>query len=115
MHKVRVSATYFANLNCFSILANLDCLPAFTHEPASLVKCYCTSKCPDVETLRQTCASGQLQTDPCGVCLECAPGVSDNNDNDNEYQVIIMIMIMSITDLVLSKWSQWSQCLIFNI
>jgi len=64
-------------LSCTSILQTLDCLPAFTHTPSHLPKCYCTSLCPDVETLRQTCQSGQLQIDQCGVCLECAPGFGE--------------------------------------
>ena len=62
-------------ISCTAILQSLDCLPAFSHAPASLTKCYCSSLCPDIESLRQNCPSGQLQTDPCGVCLQCAPGV----------------------------------------
>ena len=61
---------------CCSILQSLDCLPAFTHSPRTLEKCYCSALCPSLDTLRLQCASGQLQTDPCGVCLQCAPGVS---------------------------------------
>ena len=63
-------------ISCTAILQSLDCLPAFTHAPSSLAKCYCSSLCPSIEELRQNCPSGQLQTDPCGVCLQCAPGVS---------------------------------------
>ena len=63
-------------ISCTAILQSLDCLPAFTHAPSSLSKCYCSSLCPSIEDLRQNCPSGQLQTDPCGVCLQCAPGVS---------------------------------------
>jgi len=65
------------SLSCTSELQSLSCLPAFTHTPDNLNKCYCTSKCPDIETLRETCFSGQLQTDPCGVCLQCAPGFGE--------------------------------------
>ena len=59
-----------------SLLQSLDCLPVFSHSPASLRKCYCSPQCPDLRDLSQNCRSGQLQTDPCGVCLQCAPGVS---------------------------------------
>merc|ERR1712106_102650 len=54
-------------ISCTSELQSLSCLPVFTHNPASLQKCFCTSKCPDLQTLRDTCFSGQLQTDPCTV------------------------------------------------
>jgi len=64
-------------ISCTAILQSLDCLPAFSHAPASLTKCYCSSLCPDIESLRQNCPSGQLQTDPCGVCLQCAPGFGE--------------------------------------
>merc|ERR1711934_349166 len=58
-------------------LQNLDCLPVFTHNPSSLTKCYCTSRCPSLEALRNSCQSGQLQIDPCGICLQCAPGYGE--------------------------------------
>ena len=64
-----------------SLLQSIDCLPAFTHRPTNLTKCYCSSQCPDLDQLRDTCQSGQLQTDPCGVCLQCAPGVGIDNNN----------------------------------
>merc|ERR1712037_612052 len=64
-------------LSCTNELQNLDCLPVFTHNPSSLTKCYCTSRCPSLETLRNSCQSGQLQTDPCGICLQCAPGYGE--------------------------------------
>jgi len=64
-------------ISCTSQLQTLKCLPVFTHTPASLPKCYCTSQCPDIDTLRDTCFSGQLQTDPCGICLQCAPGFGE--------------------------------------
>jgi len=64
-------------LSCTSILQSLDCLPAFTHSPRTLEKCYCSALCPSLDTLRLQCASGQLQTDPCGVCLQCAPGFGE--------------------------------------
>jgi len=68
---------YSSAISCSSILQTLDCLPAFTHQPSHLPKCYCTTLCPDIENLRQSCQSGQLQTDPCGVCLQCAPGFGE--------------------------------------
>ena len=74
-------------ISCTAILQSLDCLPAFTHAPASLTKCYCSSLCPSIEDLRQNCQSGQLQTDPCGVCLQCAPGVS-HLENHTETKVL---------------------------
>merc|ERR1711936_941659 len=64
-------------LSCTSLLQSLDCLPVFTHNPASLRKCYCSTQCPDLQDLRDNCRSGQLQTDPCGVCLQCAPGFGE--------------------------------------
>jgi len=64
-------------ISCTSELQSLSCLPVFSHSPSSLQKCYCTSKCPDIQTLRDTCFSGQLQTDPCGICLQCAPGFGE--------------------------------------
>merc|ERR1712226_1599597 len=51
--------------------------PVFRHSPASLRKCYCSPQCPDLQDLSQNCRSGQLQTDPCGVCLQCAPGFGE--------------------------------------
>merc|ERR1712032_597395 len=65
------------SLSCTSELQTLDCLPVFTHSPSSLTKCYCTSRCPSLETLRNSCQSGQLQIDPCGICLQCAPGYGE--------------------------------------
>ena len=41
------------NCNC-SELQSLDCLPVFTHSPASLSKCYCTSRCPSLDNLRSS-------------------------------------------------------------
>merc|ERR1711872_552346 len=64
-------------ISCTSELQSLSCLPVFSHSPSSLSKCYCSSTCPDIETLRHSCFSGQLQTDPCGVCLQCAPGFGE--------------------------------------
>merc|ERR1712115_236500 len=64
-------------ISCTSKLQSLSCLPVFSHSPTSLQKCYCTSTCPDIESLRHSCFSGQLQTDPCGVCLQCAPGFGE--------------------------------------
>lgn len=64
-------------ISCTSELQSLSCLPVFSHTPASLPKCYCTPQCPDIQTLRDTCFSGQLQTDPCGICLQCAPGFGE--------------------------------------
>ena len=40
-------------ISCTAILQSLDCLPAFSHAPASLTKCYCSSLCPSIEFLRQ--------------------------------------------------------------
>ena len=40
-------------ISCTAILQSLDCLPAFTHAPSSLAKCYCSSLCPSIEFLRQ--------------------------------------------------------------
>jgi len=64
-------------ISCTSQLQSLSCLPVFTHTPATLEKCYCSSQCPDIQTLTDTCFSGQLQTDPCGICLQCAPGFGE--------------------------------------
>jgi len=64
-------------LSCTSELLELGCLPVFSHSPSTLSKCYCTSRCPSIEQLRNTCFSGQLQTDPCGICLQCAPGYGE--------------------------------------
>merc|ERR1712013_93250 len=64
-------------ISCTSKLQSLSCLPVFSHSPTSLQKCYCTSTCPDIESLRHSCFSGQLQTDLCGVCLQCAPGFGE--------------------------------------
>jgi len=64
-------------LSCTSELQSLDCLPVFTHSPASLSKCYCTSRCPSLDNLRNSCSSGQLQLDPCGICLQCSPGYGE--------------------------------------
>lgn len=64
-------------ISCTSELQSLSCLPVFSHTPANIPKCYCTSNCPDIQTLRDTCFSGQLQTDPCGICLQCAPGFGE--------------------------------------
>jgi len=66
-----------SGLSCTNLLQSIDCLPAFTHRPTNLTKCYCSSQCPDLDQLRDTCQSGQLQTDPCGVCLQCAPGYGE--------------------------------------
>merc|ERR1711970_1174950 len=60
-------------LSCGRELTSLKCLPAFTKFPSHRPKCYCTSRCPRLSQL-EFCPSGQLQTDPCGICLECAPG-----------------------------------------
>ena len=50
-----------------------QCLDVFTHSPATLPKCYCTSVCQGRLTdLVRTCASGQLHADGCGTCLTCA-------------------------------------------
>jgi len=65
------------SLSCTSELQSLDCLPVFTHSPASLSKCYCTSRCPSLDNLRNSCSSGQLQLDPCGICLQCSPGYGE--------------------------------------
>jgi len=65
------------SLSCTSELQTLDCLPVFTHTPTSLTKCYCTLRCPSLEMLRNSCQSGQLQIDPCGICLQCAPGYGE--------------------------------------
>ena len=40
-------------ISCTAILQSLDCLPAFSHAPAILTKCYCSSLCPSIEFLRQ--------------------------------------------------------------
>lgn len=61
-------------ISCTGQIQNLSCLPVFSSEPATRQKCYCTERCPSLQTLRDTCSSGQLQTDPCGICLQCAPG-----------------------------------------
>merc|ERR1712115_14905 len=61
-------------ISCFKELSSLTCLPVYSHYPDTREKCYCTSKCPNLETLVSTCSSGQLHQDPCGVCLQCAPG-----------------------------------------
>jgi len=42
------------SLSCTSELQSLDCLPVFTHSPASLSKCYCTSRCPSLDNLRSS-------------------------------------------------------------
>merc|ERR1712013_501343 len=44
-------------ISCTSKLQSLSCLPVFSHSPTSLQKCYCTSTCPDIESLGQ---GGQL-------------------------------------------------------
>jgi len=67
---------YSSTISCTSQLGELSCLPAFSHHPSSRPKCYCTSRCPSLDDLRN-CPSGQLQHDPCGICLECAPGFGD--------------------------------------
>eukprot|EP00092_Neocalanus_flemingeri_P024789 GFUD01026878.1.p1 GENE.GFUD01026878.1~~GFUD01026878.1.p1 ORF type:complete len:237 (-),score=58.60 GFUD01026878.1:157-867(-) len=64
-------------ISCTSQLQSLSCLPVFSHTPDNRPKCYCTSQCPDIQTLRETCFSGQLQTDTCGICLQCAPGFGE--------------------------------------
>merc|ERR1719452_236441 len=83
-------------ISCTSQLQNLKCLPVFTHTPASLPKCYCTSQCPDVETLRDTCFSGQLQTDPCGICLQCAPGVRRNISIELLFPNTLFSLVISV-------------------
>jgi len=64
-------------ISCTSELQSLDCLPVFSHSPGTLQKCYCTARCPSAKSLRDSCHSGQLQTDPCGICLQCAPGYGE--------------------------------------
>jgi len=76
------SVDYCYSLSCTSQLQELSCLPAFSHFPSTRPKCYCTARCPDLEDLQQ-CSSGQLQIDPCGICLECAPGFSDKCGGQN--------------------------------
>merc|ERR1712243_144998 len=61
-------------ISCSKQLSSLSCLPVYSHYPQTRDKCYCTSVCPNLETLVSSCSSGQLHQDPCGVCLQCAPG-----------------------------------------
>jgi len=63
-----------SSFSCSHQIQSVSCLPVFSHHPPTKTKCYCTSICPSLETLVDTCFSGQLQTDPCGLCLQCAPG-----------------------------------------
>ena len=51
---------------------------------AAVLQCYCTTRCPSIERLEEDCSSGQLQTDPCGICLQCAPGVSWEREHKQE-------------------------------